>query len=98
MLEETAELDPPLFFICVTVKDAESSASVSSFRTSFCDPVFVTVASSATVSVSSTATGVSLTPVTVIVRLAVAVAVPSDIVYVKTSVTVSLASKSSAAD
>ena len=80
MLEETAELDPPLFFICVTVKDAESSASVSSFRTSFCDPVFVTVASSATVSVSSTATGASLIPVTVIVSVAVAVAVPSEIV------------------
>ena len=80
MLEETAELDPPLFFICVTDKDAELSTSVSSFKTSFCDPVFVTVASSATVSVSSTASGASLIPVTVIVKVAVSVAVPSEIV------------------
>ena len=57
MLEETAELDPPLFLIWVTVKDAESSTSVSSFKTSSCEPVFVTVASSATVSVSLTPTG-----------------------------------------
>ena len=80
MLEETAELDPPSFLICVTVKTADSSTSISSFKTSFCDPVFVTVSSSATLSVSSTPTGASLTPVTVIVKVAVAVAVPSEIV------------------
>ena len=78
LLEDTAELDPPSFFICVTVKEAESSASVSSFKTSFCDPVFVTVASSLTLSVSSMASGASLIPVTVIVKVAVSVAVPSD--------------------
>ena len=78
MLEETAEFDPPSFLICVTVKLAESSASVSSFRTSSCDPVFVTVASSLTLSVSSMASGASLIPVTVIVKVAVSVAVPSD--------------------
>ena len=80
LLEDTAELDPPSFFICVTVKEAESSASVSSFKTSFWDPVFVTVASSFTLSVSSTATGSSLIPVTVIVSVAVSVASPSEIV------------------
>ena len=78
LLEDTAELDPPSFFICVTVKEAESSASVSSFKTSFWDPVFVTVASSLTLSVSSMASGASLIPVTVIVKVAVSVAVPSD--------------------
>ena len=78
LLEDTAELDPPSFFICVTVKEAESSASVSSFKTSFWDPVFVTVASSLTLSVSSMASGASLIPVTVIVKVAVSVAVPYD--------------------
>ena len=32
--EETAEFDPPSFLICVTVRDGEASASVSSLRTS----------------------------------------------------------------
>ena len=73
------------------------SESLSSFKTSFWDPVLVTVASSLTASVSSTAEGVSFTPVTVIVNVAVSVAVPSVILYVKESVAVSLASKSSAA-
>ena len=97
MLEETAEFDPPSFLICVTVRDDESSASVSSFNTSSSDPVFVIVASSFTASVSFTATGSSLIPVTVIVNVAVSVAEPSERVYVNTSVAVSLASNASAA-
>ena len=60
--------------IAETVRDAESSASVSSFKTSSCDAVLETVASSLTLSVSLTATGASFTPVTVIVSVAVAVA------------------------
>ena len=55
----------------------------------------VNVASSFTVPVSFCATGASLTPVIVIVIVAVSVADPSETVYVKTSVTVSLASKRS---
>jgi hypothetical protein len=43
------------------------------------------------------ATGASLIPVTVKINVAVSVAVPSDIVYVKLSVTWSFKSKSSAA-
>ena len=62
----------------MTVRDDESSASVSSFNTSSSDPVFVIVASSFTASVSFTATGSSLIPVTVIVNVAVSVAEPSD--------------------
>ena len=58
----------------------------------------MTVASSLTEAVSFTAVGASLTPVTVIIKVAVDVAVPSDTVYVKLSVTVSLASNASAAD
>ena len=55
--------------------------------------------SSNVVTVLSDAVGASLTPVTVIVISAVVVApVVSVTVYVNTSVTVSLASKSSAAD
>ena len=81
----------------MTVRDDESSASVSSFKTSSCEPVFVTVASSLTASVSFTATGSSLIPVTVIVNVAVSVAEPSERVYVNTSVAVSLASNASAA-
>ena len=76
----TAELDPPFFLICETTKDAEASASVSSFNTSSSELVFVTVASSLTLSVSFTATGSSLTPVTVIVKFAESVSVPSLIV------------------
>ena len=51
-----------------------------------------------TITPSSSCAGVgSFTPVTVIVRVAVSVAVPSEIVYVKTSVTVSPASNAFAA-
>ena len=60
------------------MREAESSASVSSFITSSCDPVFITVASSLTLSVSFTATGSSFIPVTVIVNVAVSVAEPSE--------------------
>ena len=48
--------------------------------------------------VSLSATGASFTPVTVKINVAVSVASPSEIVYVKLSVAVSLTSKSSAAD
>ena len=74
----TEEEDPPLGCIAVTVKLELSSASVSSLRTSSCDPVLVTVAPSLTTSVSSTAAGSSLIPKTEIVMLAVVVAVPSE--------------------
>ena len=63
-----------------TVRDAESSASVSSFKKSSCDAVLETFASSLTLSVSFTATGSSFTPVTVIVKVAVASSSPSSIV------------------
>ena len=79
--DETFEEDPPLGWIAVTVKEALSSASVSSVRTSFDEPfVAVVVSFTSTESVSSTATGVSLTPVTVIINVAVSVAVPSETV------------------
>ena len=71
--EETDESEPPFFRILDTVNVAASSASVSSLRTSSCDPVLVTVASSLTLSVSFTATGSSFIPVIVIVIFAVAV-------------------------
>ena len=74
----TDDEDPPLGCIAVTVKLELSSASVSSARTSSCDPVLVTVAPSLTVSVSLTAAGSSLIPKTEIVILAVVVAVPSE--------------------
>ena len=64
----------PLSVLCLifdTLIDAESSASVSSFNTSSCAPVFVTEASSLTASVSSVATTGSFIPVTVIVIFAV---------------------------
>ena len=58
----------------------------------------VNVPSSFTLPVSFWATGASLTPVTVIVKFAVSVPpLPSEIVYTNTSVTISLASKASAA-
>ena len=74
----TEEEDPPLGWIAVTVIVPESSGSLSSVRTSSCEPVFVTVAPALTVSVSLTATGSSLAPKTVIVIFAVVVAVPSE--------------------
>ena len=57
------------------------SESLSSFKTSSCEPVFVTVASSLTLSVSLTALGElfdAAPPITVNEILAVVVAVPSD--------------------
>ena len=80
VLDETFDSDPEPGWIFVTVKSAESSASVSSFKTSSWIANLVTLESSSTLSVSSTATGVSLTPVTVIVNVAVSVAVPSETV------------------
>ena len=60
--------------------------------------VSVTVLPASTLSVSATAVGASLIPVIVITISAVSVAAPSDTVYVNVSVTMSPASRASAAD
>ena len=72
----TEEEDPPLGCIAVTVKLELSSASVSSLRTSSCDPVLVTVAPSLTTSVSSLRTS-SCDPVLVTVPSSLTLSVSS---------------------
>ena len=70
---DTVDVEPPLGVIAVTVKACESSASVSSLRTSSPPPGTSRVSSSFTAPVSLTAAGVSLIPTTVIVITAMSV-------------------------
>ena len=95
-----AELDKntPSHAILATNTSSLSVTEIASATNRPEPELCVTVASSLTLSVSLTPIGSSFTPVTVIVILAVSVPpFPSETVYVNTSVTVSLASNTSAA-
>ena len=86
-----------LELVSITSPECSPVASIPPDSLAFALFATVKVPSSTITPSSFCATGSSFTPVTVIVKVAVSVSVPSEIVYVKTSVTVSPASKTFAA-